>query len=140
MERFGATPTRSEEKNTDPVVVLLNDINSLLTSGKPKMKQTAKYTSVVKQLLNALSGTNFNLIRSAEYYSDLKETLLKIHSQVKQASKRTLVSRLMISFRDTQSAEEIQKTVDKLCGRIFMFYAHRRLMKKASVSQHKPTL
>lgn len=132
MERFGMTPTKSEGKQrADPVLILLKNINAQLTSGKPK--RTAKYNPVMKQILSALSGTDFNLIRSAEYYSDLKETLLKIFNEVQQSSKRTLIGRLMLSSRDTQSVTEIQKMVDRLCGRIFMSYAQRRLMKKTSL-------
>ena len=74
------TLTKSESRRADPVLILLKNINTLLTSAKPK--RTAKYTPVIKQLLSALSGTDFDLIRSAEYYSDLKETLWKIFNQV----------------------------------------------------------
>ena len=128
------TLTKSESRRADPVLILLKNINTLLTSAKPK--RTAKYTPVIKQLLSALSGTDFDLIRSAEYYSDLKETLWKIFNQVQQTTKRhSLISRLVMASCDTQSVVEIQKMVDRLCGRIFMSNAQRRLMKKTSLTK-----
>ena len=132
MDRFGMTSIKSESRRADPVLILLKNINMLLTNAKPK--RTAKYTLIIKQLLSVLSGTDFDLIRSAEYYSDLKETLLKIFNQVQQTTKRrSLISRLVMASSDTQSVAEIQKMVDRLCGRIFMSYAQRRLMKKTSL-------
>ena len=134
MDRFGMTSIKSESRRADPVLILLKNINMLLTNAKPK--RTAKYTLIIKQLLSVLSGTDFDLIRSAEYYSDLKETLLKIFNQVQQTTKRrSLISRLVMASCDTQSVVEIQKMVDRLCGRIFMSNAQRRLMKKTSLTK-----
>ena len=138
MEPLGVTYTKYDQQqqqhqHMDAVIILLNNINSLLKCEK-RSKQTAKYVPAVKQLLNALSGTDFDLIRRAEYYSDLKETLRKIEHNIQQTAKRTLIGRLMMSSRRSAcSVEDMQKNVDRLCGRILFSYAERRLMKKMSL-------
>ena len=138
MEPLGVTYTKYDQQqqqhqHRDAVIILLNNINSLLKCEK-RSKQTAKYVPAVKQLLNALSGTDFDLIRRAEYYSDLKETLRKIEHNIQQTAKRTLIGRLMMSSRRSAcSVEDMQKNVDRLCGRILFSYAEWRLMKKMSL-------
>ena len=131
MESFGVMLSNGDKSRVDGVVVILSDIVNVLNNQKGG-KLLNKYQPVMKQLLQALSGTDFNLIREAEYYSDLKETLKKIHHNILQASKRKLIARLVMASRQTQSVEEIQGVVDRLCGRIFLSYAQRRLMKKNS--------
>ena len=105
---------------------LVTDISNLINVSKDN--QQKKYTVVMKQIVQALNGVDPSFIRNAEFYSDLKETLVKIHRQLLQSSKRKLISRIVMSKRDNHTINEIQEHVDSLCGRIFFSYAQQRKM------------
>jgi len=136
MEKYGSTLLNAGTGvggvgKTDMVVVLLADISFMLNKeGNQKIRGINKYQQIMVQLMQALSGAHSNLIKQSEYYSDLREVLRKIHANIRQASKRKLITRLVMSTKDSQSTEEIQKVVDNLCGRIFLAYAQRRSLKQ----------
>ena len=128
---FSSTAGAGGAGKTDMVVALLADISFMLNKeANQKMRGINKYQQIMVQLLQALSGADTKLIKQSEYYSDLRETLRKIHANIRQASKRKLIARLVMSGKDSQSTEEIQKVVDNLCGRIFLSYAQMRSLKQ----------
>ena len=124
--------------NNNSLVILLNDIASILSrqrgDGKDS-KMIVKCSSVVEQLLQALSGADLNFIRQQEYHSDLKETLRKILDHIKHDSKGNFITRrfMLTNARKSRFMHEIQDVVDGICGRIFLSYAQRRLQMNKAV-------
>lgn len=103
------------------------EIHQLMESANGRQQQSIQlYVPIMRQILQALHGVEFNFIRNAEFYSDLKETLVKIKRQLQQSTKRKFISRIMMSKRDSQTARTVQDHVDSLCGRIFLSYAQQR--------------
>ena len=142
-----ASSKRSNDNNNDKnnnsnntLVILLSDITTLLSkqhgNGKDS-KLVVKCSSVVEQLLQALSGADLNFIRRQEYHSDLKETLRKILHHIQNDSKGNFITRrfMLTNTRKSQFLHEIQDVADGICGRIFMSYAQRRSQKHKVTSQ-----
>ena len=128
----------NNNNNNSSLVILLSDIASVLSKqrgdGKDS-KMIVKCSSVVEQLLQALSGADLNFIRQQEYHSDLKETLRKILHHIKHDSKGNFITRrfMLTNARKSRFMHEIQDVVDGICGRIFLSYAQRRLLMNKAV-------
>jgi len=115
--------------------IQIEEIYRSIKNAKRNKNHIARFTSIIKQITQALSGVEASFLRNAEFYSDLRETLNKIQNHVTESSNRKIFARLMMSKKDYVTCEEIQKHVDTLCGRIFLSYAQR--MEKRAINNNK---
>merc|ERR1719427_1844207 len=98
---------------------------TLINAAKKNKTHIQKFAGLMKQIVKALSGVEYNFVLQAELYSDLKETLYKIYCHIMLCTNRQKVVQLMMTKKDNQLFDEMQVHVDVLCGRIFLAYACR---------------
>ena len=113
----------------------VEEISKSIKNAKRNKSHLSKYTSLIKQIIQALSGAEATFLRNAEFYPDLRETLSKIQVNVTELSKRKSFARFLMAKKDALTYEEMQKHVDTLCGRIFLSYAQR--MEKRATNSNK---
>ena len=113
----------------------VEEISKSIKNAKRNKSHLSKYTSLIKQIIQALSGAEATFLRNAEFYPDLRETLSKIQVNVTELSKRKSFTRFLMAKKDALTYEEMQKHVDTLCGRIFLSYAQR--MEKRATNSNK---
>lgn len=122
----------NDENNNDApsntIMLELMKIHRTINSVKEGSQQQhiRKYLLIVNQVIQALHGVQFNFIRNAEFYSDLKETLVKINMNLRKSTKRKFISRILMFKHDSEIARMLQEHVDVLVGRILFFYAQQR--------------
>jgi len=109
---------------------ILETTFTLINNAKKNKTHVQKFAGLMKQIVKALSGVEYNFVLQSEFYSDLKETLYKIQCHIYLSTNRQKVVQLMMAKRDNQLYEEMQVQVDLLCGRIFLAYANRMETRK----------
>lgn len=98
---------------------------ALINGAKKNKTHVYKFGGLMKQIVKALSGVEYNFVLQAEFYSDLKETLHKIHNHIQICTNRQKFVQLMMAKKDNQLYTDMQAQIDVLCGRIFLAYACR---------------
>jgi len=108
----------------------------LINNAKKNKEHVQKFAGLMKQIVKALSGVEYNFVLQSEFYSDLKETLHKIHCHLMLSTNRQKVLQMMMAKKDNMLFFEMQDQIDLLCGRIFLAYAYRmrESRKKLSLS------
>lgn len=106
---------------------------ALINSAKKNKTHVYKFGGLMKQIVKALSGVEYNFVLQAEFYSDLKETLYKIHCHIQLCTNRQKFVQMMMAKKDNQLYSEMQDQIDVLCGRIFLAYACRMATRKKNV-------
>ena len=97
----------------------------LVNSAKKNKAHLNKYTCIIRQIMNALNGWNYSIIRHAEFYQDLKETLNKIHSHISILTQRPKVLQIMMAKKESLVFTQIQQHIDNICGRIVLSSARK---------------
>lgn len=110
----------------------MENIFRLIDSSKKNKSHVQKFTAILKPIVKALSGVDYHFIRKTEFYSDLKETLNKIHSHIVEAKKRGKLTKIMMAKKDQEFLTSMQQHIDLLCGRIFLANAQRLEKRKTS--------
>jgi len=103
----------------------LENLFTLIRNAKKNKAHVHKFNDLLKPLVKALSGVNYDFVRQAEFYPDLKETLVKIQNHIIQSTHRTKFSQVMMSKKDGELLDEMEKLIDQLVGRIFLSYSER---------------
>jgi hypothetical protein len=111
----------------------------LINAAKKNKTHINKFAGLIKQIVKALSGVEYNFVLQAEFYSDLKETLYKIYCHIVMCMNRQKVVQLMMSKKDNQLYLEMQTQIDVLCGRIFLAYACRMTTRRRNTTTIPPT-
>lgn len=109
---------------------ILENTFTLINNARKNKTHVQKFASLMKQIVKALSGVEYNFVLQAEFYSDLKETLHKIQCHIILSTNRQKFVQMMMAKRDNQLYLEMQDQVDMLCGRIFLAYANRMEIRK----------
>lgn len=125
-EKATLTPTYVCEitTGTGPLFII-DEINFLIAKAKHNKAYVGKFISITKRLDKVLIGVDSLFIRQAEFYSDLKETLLKIqHHILERGSQQKLIKKLM-GKKDQKLYKEIERHVDELVTRIVFAFAQR---------------
>lgn len=126
---------RPHEEYQNSLNLLVEEIYQLIRSAKHNKQTFAQFLKLVNQIIQALSGADANFLRNAEFYQDLLETLNKIKNHLVALSKRKIVARFLMSKKDDQILNDMQKHVDTLCGRIFLSYAQRFEKRMVQINQ-----
>ena len=101
------------------------EINHLLNTAK-ETRHIFQYAVIMNQISQAIRGVYIKFICNADFYGDLKETLVKIKRHLKHVNKRTLISKILMMKRDAEELKRLQIHVDNLCGNILYCYAQQR--------------
>lgn len=130
-------PVTKSERNgsrTLSALSLIDKIYEAIRDAKHNKAHVEKFQGTTQQIVKALNGIDINFIRSAEFYSDMKETLYKILYHVSEASNRNKWLKYMMAKKDEMTYLEIQRRVDNLVSRIVFSYAQRTKQKRRSPS------
>ena len=110
----------------------VKNIIYLIDTVKKNKAHAHKFAELVKQIAKAVNGLEYKFIKQAEFFSDLKETLHKIHIHVEECTHRTKISQFIMAKKDHQMFADFQKHVDMLCGRIILANAQRMEIRRNS--------
>lgn len=113
---------------------ILEQTFALINAAKKNKTHINKFAGLMKQIVKALSGVEYNFVLQAEFYSDLKETLYKIYCHILMCMNRQKVVQLMMAKKDNQLYTEMQAQIDVLCGRIFLAYACRMATRRKTTT------
>lgn len=130
-------PTKNLERNgsrTLSALSLIDKIFEAIRDAKHNKAHVEKFRGTAQQMVKALNGMDVNFIRSAEFYSDMKEALCKILFHVNEASNRNKWLKYMMAKKDEMTYLEIQAHVDNLVSRIVFSFAQRTKQKRRSPS------
>ena len=131
-QQQNGTPERntSNGSRTLSALSLIDKIYEAVRDAKHNKAHVEKFRGTTQQIVKALNGIDVNFIRSAEFYSDMKETLYKILYHITEASGRSKWLKYMMAKKDEMTFVEIQKHVDNLVSRIIFSYAQRTKEKR----------
>lgn len=136
---YGPSEKRMSSISVDPQIFnnlpsTINDILettfTLINNARKNKTHVQKFAGLMKQIVKALSGVEYNFVLQSEFYSDLKETLSKIQWHIYSSTNRQKFVQMVMAKRDNQLYQEMQDQVDLICGRIFLAYANRMVTRK----------
>lgn len=107
------------------IFAIVDNIHWAIASAKHNKAYVLRFVPVVKQITKVLNGADVKFIRQAEFYSDLKETLFKIESHVKESSTRGKWMNKLMAKKNQKSFQEFEQHVDHLITRIVFSFAQR---------------
>lgn len=135
---FAMAATNSESYFARPgsIFAIVDNIHWAIASAKHNKAYVLRFVPVVKQITKVLNGADVKFIRQAEFYSDLKETLFKIESHVKESSTRGKWMNKLMAKRNQKSFQEFEEHIDHLITRIVFSFAQRvQLLNQARKSK-----
>jgi len=127
-------PQQSNQSLPSSINDILSETFVLINAAKKNKTHINKFAGLMKQIVKALSGVEYNFVLQAEFYSDLKETLYKIYCHIVMCMNRQKVVQLMMAKKDNQLFLEMQTQIDVLCGRIFLAYACRMATRRKTTN------
>lgn len=107
------------------VFAIVDNIHWAIASAKHNKAYVLRFVPVVKQITKVLNGADVKFIRQAEFYSDLRETLFKIETHVKESSTRGKWLNKLMAKKNQKSFEEFEQHVEHLITRIVFSFAQR---------------
>lgn len=124
---FAMAANNSESYFARPgsIFAIVDNIHWAIASAKHNKAYVLRFVPVVKQITKVLNGADVKFIRQAEFYSDLKETLFKIESHVKESSTRGKWMNKLMAKKNQKSFQEFEEHVDHLITRIVFSFAQR---------------
>lgn len=124
---FAMAANNSESYFARPgsIFAMVDNIHWAIASAKHNKAYVLRFVPVVKQITKVLNGADVKFIRQAEFYSDLKETLFKIESHVKESSTRGKWMNKLMAKKNQKSFQEFEEHVDHLITRIVFSFAQR---------------
>lgn len=132
MKNQGASYLAMATNNSDSyfarpgsIFAIVDNIYWAISSAKHNKAYVLRFVPVVKQITKVLNGADVKFIRQAEFYSDLKETLFKIESHVKESSTRGKWMNKLMAKKNQKSFQEFEEHVDHLITRIVFSFAQR---------------
>lgn len=133
MKNQGANNTAMAANNSSEscfatpgsIFAIVDNIHWAIASAKHNKAYVLRFVPVVKQITKVLNGADVKFIRQAEFYSDLKETLFKIESHVKESSTRGKWMNKLMAKKNQKSFQEFEEHVDHLITRIVFSFAQR---------------
>lgn len=132
MKNQGASYLAMAANNSDSyfarpgsIFAIVDNIYWAISSAKHNKAYVLRFVPVVKQITKVLNGADVKFIRQAEFYSDLKETLFKIESHVKESSTRGKWMNKLMAKKNQKSFQEFEEHVDHLITRIVFSFAQR---------------
>lgn len=132
MKNQGANNTAMAANNSEScfatpgsIFAIVDNIHWAIASAKHNKAYVLRFVPVVKQITKVLNGADVKFIRQAEFYSDLKETLFKIESHVKESSTRGKWMNKLMAKKNQKSFQEFEEHVDHLITRIVFSFAQR---------------
>lgn len=127
VSNFAMAANNSESYFARPgsIFAMVDNIHWAIASAKHNKAYVLRFVPVVKQITKVLNGADVKFIRQAEFYSDLKETLFKIESHVKESSTRGKWMNKLMAKKNQKSFQEFEEHVDHLITRIVFSFAQR---------------
>ena len=127
VSNFAMAANNSESYFARPgsIFAIVDNIHWAIASAKHNKAYVLRFVPVVKQITKVLNGADVKFIRQAEFYSDLKETLFKIESHVKESSTRGKWMNKLMAKKNQKSFQEFEEHVDHLITRIVFSFAQR---------------
>ena len=132
MKNQGASKSAMAANNSEScfatpgsIFAIVDNIHWAIASAKHNKAYVLRFVPVVKQITKVLNGADVKFIRQAEFYSDLKETLFKIESHVKESSTRGKWMNKLMAKKNQKSFQEFEEHVDHLITRIVFSFAQR---------------
>lgn len=124
---FAMAANNSESYFARPgsIFAMVDNIHWAIASAKHNKAYVLRFVPVVKQITKVLNGADVKFIRQAEFYSDLKETLFKIESHVKESSTRGKWMNKLMAKKNQKSFQEFEEHIDHLITRIVFSFAQR---------------
>lgn len=124
---FAMAATNSESYFARPgsIFAIVDNIHWAIASAKHNKAYVLRFVPVVKQITKVLNGADVKFIRQAEFYTDLKETLFKIESHVKESSARGKWMNKLMAKKNQKSFQEFEEHIDHLITRIVFSFAQR---------------
>jgi len=107
------------------IFALVDKIHWAIAVAKHNKAYVLRFVSLIKQITKVLNGADMKFIRQAEFYSDLRETLLKIETHVKESSTRGKLMNKLMAKKNQKSFEEFEQQVEHLITRIVFSFAQR---------------
>ena len=109
------------------VVVSLQSCMELIISAKKNKVHVNKYMCILTQVMKVLNGLDYDFMRRAEFYHDLKEILSKIRHQINILKHRTKFLQVVMAKKDSVTFYQIQQHIDGICGRIVLASSQKQL-------------
>jgi hypothetical protein len=91
---------------------------------------TRRYSALLNQIQQAVGGVDFKFIQSAEFYTDLMTTVMKMDTHLQLTLKQKSFVRILLSKQRKRVLNTFQENIDTLCGRIFFCYAQHRAYRR----------
>lgn len=123
-KKSGSTLTHVCNMAIGPLFII-DEINFSIAKARHNKAYVEKFTSITKRLSKVLNGADSLFIRQGEFYSDLKETLLKMqHHIAERGSQQKLIQKFM-GKKDQKLFGEFECHVGQLITRIVFAFAQR---------------
>lgn len=107
------------------IFAIVDNIHWAIASAKHNKAHVLRFVPMIKQITKVLNGADIKFIRQAEFYSDLRETLFKIETHVKESSGRRKWMNKLMAKKNQKSFEEFEQHVEHLITRIVFAFAQR---------------
>ena len=104
---------------------IVDNIHWAIASARHNKAYVLRFVPVVQRITKVLNGADVKFIRQAEFYSDLRETLFKIESHVRENSTRGKWMSKLLAKKNQKSVEEFEEHVEHLITRIVFSFAQR---------------
>lgn len=120
-----ANNTESCFASPGSIFAIVDNIHWAIAIAKHNKAYVLRFVPLIKQITKVLNGADMKFIRQAEFYSDLKETLFKIETHVKESSTRGKWINKLMAKKNQKSFEEFENHVEHLITRIVFSFAQR---------------
>lgn len=120
-----ANNTESCFASPGSIFAIVDNIHWAMAVAKHNKSYVLRFVPLIKQITKVLNGADMKFIRQAEFYSDLRETLLKIETHVKESSTRGKWMNKLMAKKTQKSFEEFEQHVEHLITRIVFSFAQR---------------
>lgn len=107
------------------IFAIVDKIHWAIAVAKHNKAYVLRFVPLIKQITKVLNGADMKFIRQAEFYSDLRETLFKIETHVKESSTRGKLMNKLMAKKNQKSFEEFELQVEHLITRIVFSFAQR---------------
>jgi len=103
----------------------LSGIREAIANAKHNKLHISRFQDILQRLVKVLNGVDTNFVRQAEFYNDLKETLIKMKAHINESSSRGRIANKIMAKRDQKLFEEFDKHMEHIITRIVFSYAQR---------------
>lgn len=114
-----------EKAKKSSISLTLSAIREAIANAKHNKLHISHFQDILQRLVKVLNGVDTNFVRQAEFYSDLKETLIKMKAHIDESSSRGRIANKILAKRDQKLFEEFDKHMEHLITRIVFAYAQR---------------